>query len=195
MELLDGETVGQRMRKLGGRIPVLATLATARQVANALAAAHGKNIVHRDLKPDNIMLVADPAVAGGERAKLLDFGIAKLRDPNLRKSLTKGDSLLGTPAYMSPEQCKGGVEVSDRADVYALGVIIYRLLAGRLPFIATGGGELLGMHMFQEPTPLASIAPYVPASVVELVRAMMVKDPASRPSRVEVDRRFGALLT
>ncbi len=195
MELLDGETVGQRMRKLGGRIPVLATLATARQVANALAAAHGKNIVHRDLKPDNIMLVADPAVAGGERAKLLDFGIAKLRDPNLRKSLTKGDSLLGTPAYMSPEQCKGGVEVSDRADVYALGVIIYRLLAGRLPFIATGGGELLGMHMFQEPTPLASIAPYVPASVVELVRAMMVKDPASRPSMVEVDRRIGTLLT
>ncbi len=195
MELLDGETVGQRMRKLGGRIPVLAALATARQVANALAAAHSKNIVHRDLKPDNIMLVADPAVAGGERAKLLDFGIAKLRDPNIRKSLTKGDSLLGTPAYMSPEQCKGGVEVSDRADVYALGVIIYRLLAGRLPFVATGGGELLGMHMFQEPTPLASIAPYVPASVVELVRAMMVKDPASRPSMVEVERRIGTLLT
>ena len=80
------------------------------------------------------MLVADPAVAGGERAKLLDFGIAKLRDPNLRKSLTKGDSLLGTPAYMSPEQCKGGVEVSDRADVYALCLLYTSQLMG-LPWL------------------------------------------------------------
>jgi serine/threonine-protein kinase len=193
MELLDGETVGARMRKLGGRIPLLQTLAIVRQVANALSAAHAKNIVHRDLKPDNIMLVADPAVAGGERAKLLDFGIAKLRDPNLRKGLTKGDSLLGTPAYMSPEQCKGGVEVSDRADVYSLGVILYRLLAGRLPFVATGGGELLGMHQFQQPTPLSSLASYLPASVVDLIQVMMSKDPAQRPSMSEVDQGIGAL--
>jgi len=139
------------------------------------------------------MLVADPAVAGGERTKLLDFGIAKLRDPNLRKNLTKGDSLLGTPAYMSPEQCRGGVEVSDRSDVYALGVILYRLLAGRLPFLATGGGELLGMHQFQAPTPLASVASYVPESVVALIVAMMTKDPALRPSMAEVDQRIGVL--
>lgn len=139
------------------------------------------------------MLVPDPVVAGGERAKLLDFGIAKLRDPNLRKGLTKGDSLLGTPAYMSPEQCKGGVEVSDRADVYSLGVILYRLLAGRLPFVATGGGELLGMHQFQQPTPLVSLASYLPASVVDLIQAMMSKDPAQRPSMNQVDQRIDAL--
>jgi serine/threonine-protein kinase len=193
MELLHGETLGSRVRRLGGRLPLLETLAVGRQVANALAAAHAKNIVHRDLKPDNIMLVADPAVAGGERTKLLDFGIAKLRDPNLRKNLTKGDSLLGTPAYMSPEQCRGGVEVSDRADVYALGVILYRLLAGRLPFLAMGGGELLGMHQFQAPTPLASVASYVPESVVALIVAMMSKDPALRPSMAEVDQRIGVL--
>jgi serine/threonine-protein kinase len=71
---------------------------------------------------------------------------------------------------MSPEQCKGGVEVSDRADVYSLGVILYRLLAGRLPFVATGGGELLGMHQFQQPTPLSSLASYLPASVVDLIQ-------------------------
>ncbi len=139
------------------------------------------------------MLVADPAVAGGERAKLLDFGIAKLRDPNLRKGLTKGDSLLGTPAYMSPEQCRGGVEVSERADVYSLGVILYRLLAGRLPFVATGGGELLGMHQFQQPTPLGSLASYLPLSVVELIQTMMNKDPTQRLAMSEVDQRIGAL--
>jgi serine/threonine protein kinase len=193
MELLHGETVGARVRRLEGRLPLLEALAIIRQVANALSAAHAKNIVHRDLKPDNIMLVPDPAVSGGERAKLLDFGIAKLRDPNLRKSLTKGDSLLGTPAYMSPEQCKGGVEVSDRADVYSLGVILYRLLAGRLPFLATGGGELLGMHQFQAPTPLNSVATYVPASVIALVENMMAKDPALRPSMAEVDQRVATL--
>mgnify|MGYP001011337866 CR=1 FL=1 len=77
MELLDGETVGMRIRRSGGRLPLLGALQVVRQVANALAAAHAKNIVHRDLKPDNIMLVRDPAVPGGERVKLLDFGIAK----------------------------------------------------------------------------------------------------------------------
>ena len=77
MELLNGETVGTRLRRSGGRLPLLVALQVVRQVANALAAAHAKNIVHRDLKPDNIMLVPDPAVQGGERVKLLDFGIAK----------------------------------------------------------------------------------------------------------------------
>ena len=119
-----------------------AALAVARQIAGALAAAHDKGIVHRDLKPDNIFMVLDPEVPGGERIKLLDFGIAKLVGPESgtspsRRGLTRPGMIMGTPEYMAPEQAYSADAVDARADVFSLGVILFEMLAGRRP----AGGE------------------------------------------------------
>src|SRR5206468_693742 len=109
-----------------------------------LNATHAVGVIHRDLKPDNIFLVRDPGAPGAIRVKILDFGIAKLigtqpgRVP-VRRHKTKG-MILGTPAYMAPEQCRGGVPLDARADLYAAGCILFELLTGRPPFLASGDG-------------------------------------------------------
>src|ERR1041384_6523921 len=111
-----------------------AALAIARQIAGALAAAHAMGIVHRDLKPDNVFLVPDPDVPGGERIKLLDFGIAKLAvASSTTQRVTQTGVVVGTPTYMAPEQCRG-VAVDHRADLYALGCVIYEVCCGRPTF-------------------------------------------------------------
>jgi len=120
MKWLDGDSLARRLRATGP-MPVQLAATIARQVASALAAAHACGIVHRDLKPDNIVLVRDDEVAIGERAIVLDFGIAKLFGDQPISQKTRTGSLLGTPAYMSPEQCRGAGEVDLRTDVYALG--------------------------------------------------------------------------
>src|ERR1041385_6396596 len=104
MELLEGETLEQRLSRLG-RLGVRDALRIMRQIASSLGAAHQRGIVHRDLKPENIFIVRDPEVPGGERAKILDFGIAKLTGDSIVKTQTS--SVMGTPIYMSPEQCRG----------------------------------------------------------------------------------------
>jgi len=117
-----------------------------RQIVGALSAAHAKGIVHRDLKPDNVFLVADPEVPGGERIKLLDFGIAKLAvESSGTVNVTKTGAVMGTPTYMAPEQCRG-VAVDHRADLYALGCVIYELCCGRPPFVGEGTGDVLAAH-------------------------------------------------
>jgi serine/threonine-protein kinase len=137
MEYLEGETLAQRLRRLGGRVEPLMALRLGRQMASALAVAHDRGIVHRDLKPDNVMITVDPEAAGGERARLLDFGIAKilveplpppdaLPGPN---AVTQVGTFMGTPGYMAPEQCRGAEEVDPRADVYSLGVALARPVA------------------------------------------------------------------
>src|SRR5947209_8724270 len=113
-----------------------------------------------DLKPVNIMVVADPEAAGGERAKILDFGLAKLTEPEAgAPGLTNTGTILGTPAYMAPEQCKSARAADDRSDVYSLGIILYEMLTGDIPFDAETDAELLSMHMFQEPPSLSMRAP------------------------------------
>ena len=121
-------------------------LTIALQVADALAASHRTGIVHRDLKPDNIILIQ----RGRERdfVKLLDFGIAKLTGRRrLRSHRTRTGLVLGTPAYMSPEQCEGKPNVDHRTDIYALGICLYEMLVGRVPFIGEGYGEILVQHL------------------------------------------------
>ena len=187
MEYLRGQSLGHRIRALserGERLPVATALQVCVQVASVLVVAHAQCIVHRDLKPENLMLVGDPVAPGGERVKVLDFGIAKLTDD--RSSVkTATAQVMGTPPYMSPEQCAGAGGVDAQTDVYALGCVLYELLAGRTPFVADGLGLLIAMHLYEEPLPLLSIAPQVPQQTAELVHRMLRKDKTQRPTMKE----------
>ncbi|HNN94493.1 MAG TPA: protein kinase [Pseudomonadota bacterium] len=187
MELLKGESLAARLKQQGGRLPTDRAVQIVYQTADALAAAHARGIVHRDIKPSNIMLVGDPVAAGGERAKLLDFGIAKLSsDAPGELPKTQTGAMMGTPQYMSPEQCRGSGTVDAQSDVYSLGVMFFQLLCGRPPFWAEGTGELIGMHLYETPPPLASLAPEVPEAICELVHRMLIKDRSARPRMQEV---------
>lgn len=189
MEFLEGEGLDKRLQRLGRMS--LGAIRIARQVASALVAAHAKHVVHRDLKPSNVMLVPDPDMPGGERAKVVDFGIAKVSDEHGTSSYkTRAGAILGTPTYMSPEQCRGAGEVTEKADVYSLGVMIYEMLVGRPPFIADGEGEVMGMHLFKPPPPLHSLEPTLPLDLVDLVHSMLVKEQERRPTMVEVAREL-----
>ena len=151
MELLRGEALSELLARMGPLSGPLATEITAQTLA-ALNATHAVGVIHRDLKPDNIFLTRDVGAPGGIRVKVLDFGIAKLITEDLgHKAKTKSGSILGTPAYMSPEQCKGGVEIDGRADLYALGCILYQMLVGTPPYVADGGGEVMAMQIYQPP--------------------------------------------
>lgn len=130
------------------------------------------------------MIVRDPIAPGGERVKILDFGIAKLMKSGAKRTATS--AVIGTPLYMSPEQCRGAGEVDERSDVYSLGVVLYELLAGRCPFNAEGGGEVLGMHLFKEPPPLASFAPAAPTELVALTHRLLLKEKDARPQMAVV---------
>lgn len=187
MEYLKGESLAQRIERCGRKLPAAEVINLNLQIADALAAAHAKDIVHRDLKPENVMIVPDPHMPGGERTKLLDFGIAKVLEPGDRPRVqTKTAQLMGTPMYMSPEQCEGAGRVDAKSDVYSLGVMMFEMLAGQLPFDADGPGKLLGMHMFTPPPLLKEVAPEVPEDLAALVQRLLVKPREERPSMAEV---------
>ncbi len=186
MEFLEGETLTARLDKSPGhRLPDAEALDIARQMAAALSAAHEKDIVHRDLKPDNVILVADPERPNGRRCKVLDFGVAKMASRSDEKVAfrTKSGVTLGTPEYMSPEQCIGALNVDGKSDVYALGVMLYEILSGRLPFSAILTFDVMAMHVRQPPPPLPRECP---ESLASLVQAMLSKDPATRPAMRQV---------
>lgn len=200
MEFLAGETLSQRLRRYRGAMPESEVRRLGWQLASGLAAAHKKTIVHRDLKPGNIMLVnEDPAAppgAPGERAKILDFGIAKLdvRSLNLDDPQTRAGALMGTPYYMSPEQCRGVPKIDDRSDVYSLGVIFFQMLTGRLPFMpgedGDGEGAVLAKHVYEPPPKPRDINPSVSEPMQYLVLDMLKKDRTTRPAMSEVCGRL-----
>ncbi len=197
MEYLRGQSLASRMDKLSGkgqRLPIATALQVCVQVSDVLSLAHTQGIVHRDIKPENLMLVADPVAPGGERVKVLDFGIAKLSDDRGGVK-TATDQVMGTPAYMSPEQCAGAGGVDAQTDVYALGCVLYELLSGRTPFVADGPGRLIGMHLFQEPPQLRSVAPQVPSEIADLVHRMLAKEKAQRPTMKEAAEELGKHLS
>jgi len=184
MELLRGESLASRLRRTQ-RLPWQNACEFARQIASALAASHRAQIVHRDLKPDNVFVVAghDP---DDERTKVLDFGIAKLTAAGARGSArTRADVILGTPAYMSPQQCRGAGELDHRADIYALGCILFEMVCGRPPFVGEGVGDLINAHMALEPPSPRGLVPALPDTLDLLILRMLAKPEAARPPSMD----------
>ena len=173
MEFVEGSTLADIVRTtvapLGGVVQVMG------EVLAALGAAHAIGIVHRDLKPDNILVTAQG------HAKVLDFGIAKLA-PNLRDvgAATRTGALLGTPAYMAPEQISGAGSVDGRADIYAAGVVLYEAVTGEQPFKASSVFDLMRAHVEQPPPSPRALRPDLPASLEQIILTALAKDPAQR---------------
>ncbi len=184
MELMTGESLQARV----ARGPLVSSQAKeiGRQVASALDAAHRAGVIHRDLKPENIFLVPDPAVAGRERTKVLDFGLAKATQSASVK--TRAATVFGTPVYMSPEQCESTGDIDHRADIYSLGCILYELVVGKPPFLGSIR-ELVTKHRSERPADLTTIVPHVDLELAALVGRMLAKQPAARPgSMAEVEQ-------
>jgi serine/threonine protein kinase len=186
MELLRGESLGDHLDRRTMLAPAMA-VNVATQMLAALDAAHVIGVVHRDLKPDNVYLLPDAGAPGGVRIKILDFGIAKLVSDTVGaqavgpREKTRAGTILGTPAYMAPEQCRGGGEIDHRADLYAVGCILFEMLTGRQPFVATGGGEVMAMHIYEPPPRLRDLAPALPSELDQLMQKFLTKASADRP--------------
>jgi tRNA A-37 threonylcarbamoyl transferase component Bud32 len=195
MELLEGEPLDARLRR-NGRLLAVDALRIGRQLASSLAAAHARGIVHRDLKPENVFLVGDAEVAGGERVKILDFGIAKLSEEAPRGQRTMAGVLMGTPAYMSPEQCRGAVELDHRSDIYALGCVLFHLVVGRPPFIADGVGDIIASHLRTPAIAPSLFVGGVMPEVDAIVLRCLAKAPAERfASMADLAAAIAAVLT
>ncbi|EYF02090.1 serine/threonine-protein kinase [Chondromyces apiculatus] len=180
MELLDGISLDAYLRKRG-RLPPEEALPILKQIARALDAAHGAGIAHRDLKPENVFVVFDDD--GMVSTKLLDFGIAKLLGDTGTPQKTRSGVIMGSPFYMSPEQCRGR-GVDHRTDVYSLGVMACELLSGHMPFEGDDVMELLVKQVNAPPPPLSSLCPELGTALDRPLQQMLAKEPASRPQSV-----------
>jgi serine/threonine protein kinase len=183
MELLSGASLAETLRTVGGALGVERSLGIVRQILKALEHAHTAGVVHRDLKPENIMLISRDGEA--DIVKLLDFGIAKMTSGRpAGETLTQAGVVFGTPEYLSPEQAMG--ETADgRADLYAVGVILYEMLTGRRPFEAESKVAVVSMHLTQKAMPITKAAPlaHLPQDLERVVeRAMEKKREARYPS-------------
>ena len=176
MQCLHGDTLGTYRAKVG-RVPLPEALRIGREIAEGLAAAHGRGLVHRDIKPENIIL------EGPTRAvKIIDFGLVRdIGDADSSAHVTVEGAVVGTPAYMAPERISDR-PVDARADLFGLGVMLYELLADQLPFTGTSMMAMLASIAHGSPTRLRSVAPDVPDDVSKLVMQMIAHDPADRPA-------------
>ena len=192
MELLDGESIGARLRRVR-RFAVADCLRLAQRICTALEAAHVVGVIHRDLKPANLFLIADRVEPGGHRVKVLDFGIAKLCNDDAGTPKTRDGMLMGTPPYMSPEQCRCSGDIDPRSDLYALGCVLFTMLAGRPPFRSKAPGELIAAHLRELPPRLSRFVPDLPPVVDDIVQRCLNKLPADRyPSMSALAEALGA---
>lgn len=170
MEYVDGITLKEYLKQRGGALTWKETVHFATQILSALQHAHSKGIIHRDVKPQNIMLLADGSI------RMMDFGIARF---SRAQSQTVSDKAIGSVHYISPEQAKG--ERTDaRTDIYSVGVMLYEMLSGRLPFDGDGAVSIAIMQISEKPKPLAEIAPQTPAGLRQITEKAMEKDPDKR---------------
>jgi serine/threonine-protein kinase len=178
MEFLDGETLAAVLARRGA-LPGLTAARLARGMAEALEAAHAKGIVHRDLKPENIFVQSQPP----DSVKLVDFGIAKLAGDFRAGQVhqTRSGAMMGTPLYMSPEQCRDSANIDSRTDLYSLGCVLYEMLTGHPPFTHATLGDLVVAHMTEAPRDARAINPSVPPALAALTAELLRKNPAERP--------------
>ena len=170
MEYIDGITLKEYLKQRGGALTWKEVIHFATQVLSALEHAHSKGIVHRDVKPQNIMLQADGSI------KMMDFGIARF---SRAQSQTVSDKAIGSVHYISPEQAKGD-HTDARTDIYSVGVMLYEMLSGHLPFDGSGTVSIAIMQISEKPKPLAQVAPNVPEGLRQITEKAMEKDPADR---------------
>lgn len=194
MELLEGHSLAQQLR-IDGKLPQMRAAEIASCVTDALVQAHGAGIVHRDIKPSNIFL---HATNGEQVVKVIDFGIAKLTDdsqsPDAHTTTLSG-MFLGTPAYMAPERVFNQ-PYDGRADVYSVGVMLYEMIAGRLPFERTVGGHvaLMRMHAMEKPVPLTKVVPDAHPKLEIAVMSAMRREPEERPTAAQLGSMLRELL-
>lgn len=188
MEYLEGETLGSRVAK--GRVEPSQVVRLGCQMAEGLAAAHASQIVHRDLKPDNLFIIQR---SGRDFIKILDFGIAKVI--GIENKITRAGAVFGTPHYMSPEQCRGS-PVDHRTDIYSLGIILYEMVVGRVPFDADNPLSILSMHLNEPPPRFGEIVPGLetPPGLENLILKCLAKQPDERfASMKDVEQALKAL--
>ena len=178
MELLEGETLAARLQRTR-TLDEATAVRIFRQVTSALGAAHEQGMVHRDVKPENIFLRNHPDYP--DFVKVLDFGIAKLMGGNsLVGHHTKTGTVIGTPAYMSPEQCLGEASLDLRSDIYSLGVVLYEALTGRQPFVGDTLGRLIVCHVSETPIPPSNVNPHVSGGMSAVVMRALAKQSKDR---------------
>ena len=183
MPFVEGESLRARLTR-DRALSVPLTVSILRDVARALAFAHERGIVHRDIKPDNVLLAGGAAIVA-------DFGVAKAvatartRKEHPHGTLTRDGLSLGTPTYMAPEQVASDPSMDHRADLYALGVMAYEMLAGRPPFADRSVTEIMQAHLVEPPEPLSRLRPTTPSALTTLVMRCLEKDPAHRPQNAE----------
>ncbi len=172
MPLVEGESLRDRLKR-EKQLPVDEALRIAREVADALSYAHARGVIHRDIKPENILLESGHALVA-------DFGIARAVTGGGTDRLTDAGLALGTPTYMSPEQTAGDREVDGRSDLYALGCVLYEMLAGQPPFTGPTVQAVAHQHLTATPPPITQLRPAVPAVVVAALERALSKNPADR---------------
>jgi serine/threonine-protein kinase len=193
MELVEGVSLRELLQR-EARLPAARAVSLMQDVCAGVGAAHRRQIVHRDLKPDNIIVLPPETDGARETAKVVDFGIAKLRDLSAGSALTAAGTLIGTPYYMSPEQCRGE-PLDARSDVYSLGAMLYEMLAGSPPFNAESVTGVVIKHMTEPPAPLSDVPGVPPALSAVCLRALAKNASDRQPDATTLARELQAALT